>query len=61
VDRRATLVFPPAVLLTALIFATVLAVVTCWGHIRAAGLQESNGDEFRRGIESVSTYPINRT
>jgi hypothetical protein len=48
-DRRATLFLPPAVLVTTLIFATVLAVVKSWGRIRAAGLQESNGDEFRRG------------
>ena len=33
-DRRATLFFPPAVLLTTLIFATVLAVVKSWGRIR---------------------------
>ncbi len=33
-DRRATLFFPPAVLLTMLIFATVLAVVRSWGRIR---------------------------
>jgi dihydrofolate reductase len=26
-----------------------------------AGLQESNGDEFRRGFQSVCTDPINRT
>jgi hypothetical protein len=31
VDRRATLFFPPAVLLTALIFATVLAVLKSQG------------------------------
>ncbi|MGH9208199.1 MAG: hypothetical protein ACRD1G_16860 [Acidimicrobiales bacterium] len=33
-DRRATLLFPPAVLLTTLIFATVLAVVKSRGRIR---------------------------
>jgi hypothetical protein len=61
VDRRATLFYPPAVSLTTLIFATVLAVVKSWGRIGAAGLQESNGDEFRRGFQSVSSHPINRT
>ena len=34
VDQRATLFFPPAVLLTTLGFATVLAVVKSWGRIR---------------------------
>jgi hypothetical protein len=34
VDRRATLFFPPAVLLTTLVFATVLAVAKSWGRIR---------------------------
>ena len=43
-----------SVLIT-LIFATVLAVVKSWARIGAAGLQESNGDEFRRGFPSVST------
>jgi hypothetical protein len=33
-DRRATLFYPPAVLLTTLIFATVLAVAKSWGRIR---------------------------
>lgn len=32
--RRATLFFPPAVWLTTLIFATVLAVVKSWARIR---------------------------
>jgi hypothetical protein len=31
---RVTLLFPPAVLLTTLVFATVLAVVKSWGRIR---------------------------
>ena len=43
-----------SVLIT-LIFATVLAVVKSWARIGAAGLQESKGDEFRRGFPSVST------
>jgi hypothetical protein len=34
VDRRATLFFPPVVLPTTLIFATVLAVVKSWARIR---------------------------
>jgi hypothetical protein len=51
--------FPPAVLLIALIFATVLAVAKSASG--AAGLQESNGDEFRRGSQSASSHPINRT
>ena len=46
---------PAVVLLTTLIFATVLAVVKFWAASGAAGLQESNGDEFRRGSQSVST------
>jgi hypothetical protein len=50
VDRRATLFFPPAVLLATLIFATFLAVVKSWAASRAAGLQESTGDESRRGF-----------
>ena len=33
-------------------FATVLAVVKPWAASGAAGLQESNGDEFRRGSQS---------
>ena len=53
-DRRATLFFLPAVLLTTLAFATVLAVAKSWAASGAAGLQESNGDEFRRGSQSVS-------
>jgi hypothetical protein len=61
VDRRATLLFPPAVLLTTLLFATVLAVAKSWAASGAAGFQESNGDEFRRGSQSVSLRPINRT
>jgi hypothetical protein len=55
-DRRATLFFPPAVSLTRLTFAAVLAMVKPW-----AGLLESNGDESRRGSQSVSPHPINRT
>ena len=43
-----------SVLIT-LILATVLAVVKSWARIGAAGLQESKGDEFRRGFPSVST------
>jgi dihydrofolate reductase len=52
------LFFAPAVLLTTLIFATVLAVVRSWAASGAAGLQESNGDEFRR---SSSLYPRARS
>jgi hypothetical protein len=44
VDRRATIFFPPAVLLTTLTFATVLAVVKPGAASGAAGLQKSNGD-----------------
>ena len=43
-DRRATRFFPPTVLLTMLVFATVSAVVKSWDpHPGAAGL-EVNGD-----------------
>jgi hypothetical protein len=45
VDRRATIFVLAAVSLTTLVFATVLAVVKSGGCIRAAGLQETNGDE----------------
>jgi hypothetical protein len=41
-SARATLFFPPAVLLTTLIFATILAVARSWGRIRggrAPGVQ----------------------
>jgi hypothetical protein len=55
VDGRATLFFPLAVLLTTLIFATVLAVVKSWAASGAAGLQESNGDESRRCFQSEVT------
>jgi hypothetical protein len=48
-------------LLTTLVFATVLAVSSPGAASGAAGLQESNGDEFRRGFRSVSSHPINRT
>jgi dihydrofolate reductase len=48
----------PAVSLTTLTFATVLAVVRPWGRIRGAGLQESSGDEFRRGCR---LYPRTRS
>ncbi|MGH9226548.1 MAG: hypothetical protein ACRD2W_22805 [Acidimicrobiales bacterium] len=48
-DRCATLLFPPAVALPTLAVATVLAMVKRWGRIRAAALQECNGDESRRG------------
>jgi dihydrofolate reductase len=44
--------------LTTLTFATVLAVVKSWGRIRGAGLQESSGDEFRRGSR---LYPHTRS
>jgi NAD(P)-dependent dehydrogenase (short-subunit alcohol dehydrogenase family) len=40
----ATLFFPPAVLLTTLIFATVLAVVNSWGRIRGG---RTPGDQLR--------------
>jgi hypothetical protein len=60
VDWRATIFVPPVVLLTMLIFATVLAVVKSWAAFGAAGLQESNGDEFRHGFQSESAHPINR-
>jgi dihydrofolate reductase len=50
VDRRATLFFPPAVLLTMLVFASVLAVVRSWGASGAAGLQESNAMSFAVGF-----------
>ena len=37
-------------------------LIKSWARIRgAAGLQKSNGDELRRGFQSVSTHPINRT
>jgi hypothetical protein len=52
---------PPAVLLSTLIFATVLAVVSPGAASGAAGLQESSGDEFRGGSQSVSAPPINRS
>jgi len=61
VDRRATLFYPPAMLLTTLIFVTVLAVVWSGGRIRPTGLQESNSDEFRRGSQSShSDHPYSR-
>ena len=41
VDRRATLFFPPAVLLTTLNFAAVLAMVDSSARSGAAGLRES--------------------
>jgi dihydrofolate reductase len=53
VDRRATLFFPPAALLTTLIFATVLAVVKSWGPHPRRPDSRSQGDEFRRGSQSV--------
>ncbi len=46
-----------AVSLTALTFATVLAMVKPWAASEAAALQESNGDEFPRGSQSVSPTP----
>ena len=46
------LFFPPAVSLTRLTFAAVLAMVKPW-----AGLLESNGDESRRGSQSFSPTP----
>jgi hypothetical protein len=45
-DRRATLVFPPAVLPATPMFATVLAVVKSGPAPEAAGIQEADGDEF---------------
>jgi dihydrofolate reductase len=46
VDRRATLFFPPAVLLTTLIFATVLAVVKSWAASGAAGSRSPTAMSF---------------
>ena len=51
-----TLFFPPAVLLTTLLFATVLAGVTAWGRIPRR--PDSGGDEFRRGSRR---YPHTRS
>jgi hypothetical protein len=51
-----TLFFPPAVLLTTLLFATVLAGVTSWGRIPRR--PDSSGDEFRRGSR---LYPHTRS
>ena len=42
-------------------FATVLAVVKSWGRIRGAGLQESNGDEFRQRSSLYRHNLINGT
>jgi hypothetical protein len=58
---RATLFFPPAVLLTTLTFTTVMARAKSWGRIRGGRTPGSNGDKLRRGSQSVSSHPINRT
>jgi hypothetical protein len=44
-----------------LTFATDLAVVKPGAASGAAARQEPNGDESRRGSQSVSAHPINRT
>ena len=46
--------------ITSFLVEVVLAVVKSWAVSGAAGLQESNGDEFRCGSQSVP-IPINRT
>jgi hypothetical protein len=47
--------------LTTLTFATVLAMVKPGAASGAGRSQEPNGDESRRGSQSVSAHPINRT
>jgi dihydrofolate reductase len=59
VDRRATLFFPPAVLLTTLIFATVLAVVKSWGRIR--GGPDSRSPTAMSFAVVSSLYPHTRS
>ncbi|HTE66708.1 MAG TPA: hypothetical protein VK736_10695 [Candidatus Binatia bacterium] len=44
--------FSPAVSLTTLTFATVLAMIKPGPHPMAAARQEPNGDEFRSWFES---------
>jgi dihydrofolate reductase len=53
VDRRAALFFPPAVLLTTLIFASVVAVVRSWGRIR--GRPDTRSTAFEESI-MTATY-----
>jgi dihydrofolate reductase len=59
VDRRATLFFPPAVLLTTLIFATVLAVAKSWGRIR--GRPDSRSPTAMSFAVVPSLYPHTRS
>jgi dihydrofolate reductase len=59
VDRRATLFFPLAVLLTTLIFATVLAVAKSWGRIR--GRPDSRSPTAMSFAVVPSLYPHTRS
>jgi dihydrofolate reductase len=61
VDRRATLFFPPAALLTTLIFATVLAGVRSWGRIRGGRTPGVPAAMSFAVVASLSTHAINRT
>ena len=45
-DRGATLFFPPAVLLTTLIFASVSALVRSWGRIPGSRTLDGNIQEL---------------
>ena len=55
------LFFSPAVSPTTLTFATFLPWLKPWAASGAAGLEESKGDELRRGSQSVSQHAINHS